>query len=136
MKLRIWLVVAAAAVVLAGAGPARADLGYKTGPEINTAQGNCFPLRAWASYTQQKNAGVATEPRVDDVFYISVDYSFFQTFDCAADFVSAEVTLPNGVTPVGTAKPICRRIGGQGPNYVYDPRATQVCPDAVSFDAG
>ena len=135
MKLRLTFALAMVAGALALAAPAQAELAYKTGPEINTAEGNCFPLRAWASYTQQKNGATAVEPRVDDVFYISVDYSFFQTFDCAADFVSAEVTLPPGVAPVTTAAPICRRIGGQSPNYVYDPRAGSNCPANVSFNA-
>ncbi|MEA2442813.1 MAG: hypothetical protein QOJ12_105, partial [Thermoleophilales bacterium] len=65
----------------------------------------------------------------------SVYYSFFQTLDCAADFVSAEVTLPPNVTPVSTATPICRRWGGTSPNFIYDPRAGNACPAAVSFNA-
>jgi hypothetical protein len=134
-RLRVLLPVLVAVALAAPA--AQADVAFKTGPEINTAQGNCFPLRAFASYSQQKNGGVATEPRVDDVFFITVYYKFFQTFDCAADFVSAEFTLPPGVTPVATSRPICTRWGGQSPNFlVSDPRAGNACPATVAFDAG
>ena len=123
---RMCLLAAVLVVVGVAAPSAQAQVSYKTGAEINTAQGNCFPLRAWASYSQQNSA----EPRVDDVFYISVYYSFFQTFDCAADFVSAQLTLPSGVQAASDVPPVCRRWGGSGNNLVYDPRATNACPVA------
>ena len=138
MKLRSWLTLAVAAGLLLSAAPAQAGTTFKNGAEINTAQANCFPLRAFPAYTQQTATGSSTgiEPKVEDVFYLSITVSFFQTFDCAADFFSTQVTLPPNVQPAvgGSAIPICRRYGGTSPNFFFDPRAPNVCPTSISFN--
>lgn len=140
MKLRSRLLLAVAAGLLVSAAPAQAGTTFKSGAEINTAQANCFPLRAFPAYTQQTGTGSSTgiEPKVDDVFYLSITVSFFQTFDCAADFFSTQVTLPPNVQPAvgGSAVPICRRYGGTSPNFFFDPRAPNVCPTSISFNGG
>src|SRR5215217_2957665 len=139
MKLRCRLPLALAAAVLLSASPAQAGTTFKNGAEIDTAQANCFPLRAFPAYTQQTATGSSTgiEPKVDDVFYLSLTVSFFQTFDCAADFFSTQVTLPPNVVPAvsGSAIPICRRYGGTSPNFFFDPRAPNACPTSISFNA-
>src|SRR5215213_2665529 len=138
MKLRCRLPLALAAAVLLSASPAQAGTTFKNGAEIDTAQANCFPLRAFPAYTQQTATGSSTgiEPKVGDVFYLSLTVSFFQTFDCAADFFSTQVTLPPNVVPAvsGSAIPICRRYGGTSPNFFFDPRAPNACPTSISFN--
>src|SRR4051794_23727457 len=88
MKLRSWFPAGLAACALVAAAPANAGTTYKTGADFATSQANCFPLSGRPSYTQQTATGSTTgiEPKVDDVFYVSLTVSFFQTFDCAADF--------------------------------------------------
>src|SRR3954447_24387069 len=138
MKLRSWLPVSLAACALVAAAPANAGTTYKTGADFATSQANCFPLSGRPSYTQQTATGstTGTEPKVDDVFYVSLTVSFFQTFDCAADFFSTQVTLPPNVQPAvsGSAIPICRRYGGTSPNFFFDPRAPAACPTSISFN--
>lgn len=138
MRLRFLLTIAVAAAGSALASPVQAGTTYKSGAEINTANANCFPLRAFPAYTQQTATGSSTgiEPKVGDVFYLSITVSFFQTFDCAADFFSTQVTLPPNVEPAvsGSAIPICRRYGGTSPNLFFDPRAPAACPTSLSFN--
>ena len=125
--------VLAALLLLLTAGSAHGAAGFKQGPEFNTAQANCFPLRAFPAYTQQDGQ----EPQVEDVFYLSITVEFFQTFDCAADFFAVVVTLPPNVQPAigGSAVPICRRYGGSAP-FFFDQRMASNCPTSVSFDPG
>lgn len=136
--------LAAAAVVLVlfvGAPRVSAAVVLKTGPQAFTAQATCLPATVTPAYSQQTppdnpNAGI--EPKVGDVFYLSVRVDVLVTFDCAADFFSVLVTLPPNVQPAlgGPAIPICRRFGvnNQG-QTVFDTRATTNCPPTLAFNA-
>ena len=89
--------------------PASADAatGYRTGQEVNTPpSGSCFSTFFSGAYTLQDGG----DPRVGDVFYVSLDATFIDSFDCAADFISSALTLPSGVAPSisATAPVICR----------------------------
>jgi hypothetical protein len=120
---------------LAVAAPAHAAVTLKVGQQQTTAGIVCFPELVTPAYSQQ-SPGV--EPRVGDVFYLSVRVDFTSSFDCAADFVTELVTLPPNVQPAISqyASPICRRFGRNATGgTVYDARAVTNCPTSIAFDA-
>jgi hypothetical protein len=121
-----------ALLALAAPAIAQADVTLKVGQQVATNGVVCFPEFVTPAYSQQ-SAGV--EPRVGDVFYLSVRIDFTSSFDCAADFMTELVTLPTNVAPVASLPPICRRFGRNAAGAtVYDQRATGNCPTAVAFD--
>lgn len=111
---------------------ARADPVLKAGNPADTNAGNCAPTHIVPSYSQQVSG---TEPKVNDVFYISVrmDLSLI-TFDCAAEFYSILADLPTGVSPAigGSATMICRRWGfNNAGQQVNDQRSQNNCPTSA-----
>ena len=124
------------ALVLVVALPASAGAatGYRTGAEVNTPpSGSCFSTFFKGSYTLQDGS----DPRVGDVFYVSLSATFIDSFDCAADFVASALTLPSGVAPSisATSPVICRRYARNGAQVLFDDRAGRNCPGALAQTA-
>ena len=122
---------------------ASADVVLKASPTSYTATSNCFPSGVTPAYAQQTSAPGNTtgiEPRVGDVFYMSLRVDLTQlSFTCAADFTSVLATLPSNVAPAisGSATTICRRWGfNSAGNQVSDNRAQTNCAANPSYDAG
>ncbi len=113
----------------------------KSGTSVSTGFGNCQPSLVTPSYTQQTAAAGNTtgiEPKVGDVFYLSLRIDFTISFDCAADFSSVLATLPNNVVPAisGSATTLCRRWGSNATgSQVNDHRAQNNCTANPSFNA-
>jgi hypothetical protein len=133
--LPLSVLVCVLAVVATGVDSASANVTLKAGTQVNTTQTNCFPSFVTPAYSQQL-AGV--EPKVGDVFYLSLRVDFLVSFDCAADFFSAQATLPVGLQPAvgGSATTICRRWGKNASNLdVFDARAQTNCVANPPFNA-
>ena len=80
---------------------------------------------------------IRAEPGSVMLFYLSLRVDFTVSFDCAADFFSAQATLPANLQPAvgGSATTICRRWGKNASNVdVFDPRAQANCVANPPFD--
>lgn len=122
-----------AALILAV--PAQGAVTFTTGTEVNTnPSGSCFSTFFKTAFTKQDGVN----PKVGELFYVSLTATFIDSFDCAAEFVSSALTLPSGVTPAITADTpmICRRYGASGANYVFDARAQTNCPTSLTLSGG
>lgn len=138
-----WVPGLMLALALIGAPAAKADVVLKAGPSAETAVTHCAPSLVTPAYSQQ-TAGqgdtTGIEPKVGDVFYISLRIDLAAIFfDCAADFYSVLATLPANLTPAigGSATTICRRWGiNGGGSQVFDQRSQANCAASPAFNAG
>jgi hypothetical protein len=123
------------ALVLALAGSAQGAVTYTTGAEVFTpASGACSSTFVRGAFTKQDGAN----PKVGELFYVSLTATFIDSFDCAAEFVSSALTLPAGVTPAITADTpmLCRRYGANSSGQtVFDQRAQTNCPTSLAAAA-
>lgn len=133
--MRARMLAAATAAALTLTASAEAAVNYTTGPEVNTnPSGSCFSTFFKSAFTKQDGV----DPKVGELFYVSLTATFVDSFDCAADFVSSALTLPAGVTPAITADTpmICRRYGPNGSTTVFDSRAQANCPTSLALSGG
>ena len=117
--------------VLATTSSAHAIAYVQGNHPIELLDGPCLPESALVMYTQQ-SAG--EHPIVGETFWVGAKVRFDESFDCAAEFWAAELTLPNSLAPAISAgsAPICIRTGVNGQGTVFtDPRAASNCPTAL-----